>query len=785
MRILVLVTDAFGGYGGIAQFNRDFLTALCLHSDCQEVVVIPRVMPYASESCPSKLRYVTEGLNSKWKYLVAVFKTVLKNPDFDIIICGHIHLLVLSFLVRSIFVRCAPLVLLLYGIEAWRPRNKMLINWIAEKIDAFISVSEITKSRFLQWVKIKQEIFILPPCVDLNRFTLGPKNEALINFYGLKGKTVIMTLGRIDSRDRFKGFEETMELIPLLKNKISNLAYLIVGDGQGRRKLERKAKKIGIDGDVIFTGYIKESEKMDHYRLADSYVMPSQGEGFGIVFLEAMACGVPVVASKLDGGREALRNGELGQLVDPRNSEEIKEAILQSLKRAKSIPNGLNYFSCQNFQRRTHEIIQSTLLADLTSKENIGKRYRLAVLNSHPIQYFAPLYREIAKSEDIDLTVFYCSRQGLKKGFRDEGFGREVVWDTPLLDGYQYRFLKNLWGDKGRGGFFSLVNFGIIQHLWNGKYDAVLIHGQAFFTYVLTIFFAKLFGIKILFRTDTNQVLEKRKKGFKKLLKNIFLPRLYSLFDAFLYIGERNRQFYESMGVSKEKLFFSPFSVDNKFFTNASNRARCNVDLLKENLSMPSDMPVILFVSKFIASKRPADLLEAYKILYQKGIKAALLMIGDGPESKDLERCVIQNHLPNVHFLGFKNQSELPSYYAAADVFVLPAQNEQWGLVINEAMCAGVPVIATSEVGAADDLIRNGVTGFIYEKGDVQALAAFLERILTDKELQMQMNGHCLKRIDGWSHSNTIAGFRQALQNRINKKSRRILEIKIPKIMSK
>ena len=109
---------------------------------------------------------------------------------------------------------------------------------------------------------------------------------------------------------------------------------------------------------MIFTGYVPESEKADHYRLADAFIMPSRGEGFGFVFLEAMACGIPVLASKVDGSREAVRNGSLGMMVSPADPKEIKEAVLATLKRPKgTIPEGLEYFSFSNFQQRLYSII--------------------------------------------------------------------------------------------------------------------------------------------------------------------------------------------------------------------------------------------------------------------------------------------------------------------------------------------------------------------------------------------------------------------------------------------
>jgi glycosyltransferase involved in cell wall biosynthesis len=149
--------------------------------------------------------------------------------------------------------------------------------------------------------------------------------------------------------------------------------YLIVGDGPDRRRLEEKAKSLGMDEHVVFAGLIPEAEKADHYRLADAYVMPSRGEGFGIVHLEAMACGIPAVASKVDGSREAVRDGALGILVDPSDQEDVKTGVLESLNRPKGVvPEGLDYFSYSYFEQRLHRIVESIIASEEAVRGEYG-----------------------------------------------------------------------------------------------------------------------------------------------------------------------------------------------------------------------------------------------------------------------------------------------------------------------------------------------------------------------------------------------------------------------------
>src|SRR5262249_30001515 len=173
------------------------------------------------------------------------------------------------------------------------------------------------------------------------------------------GKTVLMTLGRMAREEQAKGFDEVIELLPRLAKEIPNVVYVAAGDGSDRARLEAKVAQLGIEERVVFTGWVDESRKPDRYRLADVYVMPSRGEGFGFVVLEALASGTPVVASTIDGTREAVRNGMLGNVVDPRDPESIRCGILDALKKPRGIPAGLDYFSYDRFAERLNSALQS------------------------------------------------------------------------------------------------------------------------------------------------------------------------------------------------------------------------------------------------------------------------------------------------------------------------------------------------------------------------------------------------------------------------------------------
>ncbi len=176
------------------------------------------------------------------------------------------------------------------------------------------------------------QAFILPNSVDLNHFVPQTRDLKLLERYNLGSSRVILTLGRLVSKERKKGFDEVIDLMPELIKRFPTVKYLVVGEGPDRGRLEKKVKTKGLSSHVVFAGRITELEKVMHYNLADVYVMPSAGEGFGIVLIEAAACGLPIVGSLTDGSREALLNGRLGYLVDPDNQPELLEAITSALK---------------------------------------------------------------------------------------------------------------------------------------------------------------------------------------------------------------------------------------------------------------------------------------------------------------------------------------------------------------------------------------------------------------------------------------------------------------------
>jgi len=353
-------------------------------------------------------------------------------------------------------------------------------------------------------------------------------------------------------------------------------------------------------------------------------------------------------------------------------------------------------------------------------------------INSHPIQYFAPLYKYL-NEQGLKTSCWYCSDETMKGHF-DRQFGVNVKWDIPLLEGYDYRFFKNRSLNPSLyNGFFGLFNPGMIRALFREPKSVVVVHGWAYATHILTIIFARLRGHKVCLRGESPLNQELMRSKVNRLFKTIFLRLFLFLFpNNFLFIGEQNKKFYQYFGVSSRELVFAPYAVDNQRFQKAAGENKDKAALRKQ-LGLPAGAIVYLYSAKLIDKKRPMDLLKAYAKLTTPN--KCLVMVGDGDLMDDAKKYVQKNDLPSVHLTGFINQTEIPKYYAAADVFVLCSGiGETWGLSVNEAMNFGLPVVVTDVPGCAYDLVKPGENGFVVPCGDIAALSEALNKVTALKD---------------------------------------------------
>ena len=337
---------------------------------------------------------------------------------------------------------------------------------------------------------------------------------------------------------------------------------------------------------------------------------------------------------------------------------------------------------------------------------------RIGFLVSHPIQYYAPIFRELAKR--CDLTVFFAHRQTPEQQARS-GFDVAFDWDVDLLSGYDSRFLVNVARRPSTDRFAGCDTPGIGEEIARGRFDAFVVPGWALRSYWQAVRACRRLAVPILARGDSQ--LGSQRNSAVRLAKALAFSRLLRRFDGFLYVGQRNREYLLHYGVPPHRLFFSPHCVDNDAFAAASRAAR-----------RPEGRRRVLFVGKLIGRKHPADLLHAAARLPDGAVQVAFA--GAGELESEL-RQIATAYSVHADFLGFVNQSKLPAVYGSADALVLPSDGQEtWGLVVNEAMACGIPAIVSDAVGCGPDLIDPGSTGATFPFGDVAALASTMEKVL-------------------------------------------------------
>jgi glycosyltransferase involved in cell wall biosynthesis len=398
------------------------------------------------------------------------------------------------------------------------------------------------------------------------------------------------------------------------------------------------------------------------------------------------------------------------------------------------------------------------------------RKPRVLFVCSHPAQYAAPIFRAMAQDGRLEILVAYCSLQGAEPGL-DPGFGRELAWDIPLLEGYPWKEIANRSLRPGVERFFGLVNPGLYGLVRHGGFDAVV----SFVGYVCVSFWilvaaAKLGGVALLFGTDAHELVTRDGSPWKAAVKRRLWPRLYRLADVAVVPSTGGASLMRSLGLPAERVALTPYVVDNERWIEASAKSdRCAT---RARWGVPAGVPVALFSGKLQAWKGPRDLLRAFA---RAGLDSAhLVFAGDGPLREALEAEARSLQLDRrVHFLGFVNQSALPEVYTAADLLVVPSHYEPFGVVVNEAMLCGRPVVVSDRVGARLDLVREGETGYVYPCGNVEKLAEILRALLPDGERLSRMGRAARAQMANWSPEKAIDALVEAVEKAIERRQQR------------
>jgi glycosyltransferase involved in cell wall biosynthesis len=363
---------------------------------------------------------------------------------------------------------------------------------------------------------------------------------------------------------------------------------------------------------------------------------------------------------------------------------------------------------------------------------------KLAIITTHPIQYNAPMFKLLSERRKINIKVFYTWEQSKEKVF-DEKFGKVIIWDIPLLSGYDYTFTKNISKNPSSGHFQGVINPTLIEEIEKWQAEAILVFGWNHNSHFKVMRYFKR-KIPVYFRGDSTII--DNLTLFRKFARNIALSIIYKFIDYAFYVGKNNKSYYLKYGLTEKQLIFAPHAIDNNRFSEKNKIYEKKAEEIRNKLNLSKNDIVFLFAGKFEAIKNPLLIIEVAARFPQY----KFLFVGNG----HLEQKLKQKAGKNVVFLPFQNQLQMPVIYNICDVFVLPSQGkgETWGLAVNEAMACGKPVLVSDKVGCAVDLVKNGQNGYIFKSNNIDDL---IEKINLFENKYLEFGKESKKIIKNWS----------------------------------
>ncbi len=397
MKILFLVTEIYPLPGGIQKYNHVLASSLGKAFGPDNILVIPfSHKVYCSRSevryqlFPVAKRFVLREermIIFRWYHKVLLFFKIMKillAHRIDLILCGHIQLGFWGWLFKKIFRK--PYFLLTHGTEVWGNLRVRDIKYLKNSL-RIVTVSEYTKNRLIEKGIQEHRVVLIRNSVDVGKFCPSPPDTEIINKYGLGEAKILLTVGRLASEEQYKGHDYVIRALPKIVEKVPNVKYLIVGGGDDEARLRNLTRKFGVEKFVIFAGFVQNEDLPAYYNSCDVFVMPSRvirkadkllGEGFGIVYLEANACGKAVIAGRSGGSQEAVVDGVTGLLVNPTSVKEITEAAIELLSdRNLATKMGMEgrervvrEFSEESVATRAKEIVEEALLSEKASRDS-------------------------------------------------------------------------------------------------------------------------------------------------------------------------------------------------------------------------------------------------------------------------------------------------------------------------------------------------------------------------------------------------------------------------------
>ena len=644
----------------------------------------------------------------------AFLSTLTDHPCLSLTL--HLHFLPPLLAARRLTSGCV--IAVLHGIEAWEARGWLRQESLRQS-DLLIAVSRHTRrlTREIHGLPA-QRLQVVPNCFDEAAFRPGPKPLSLLQRHGLTpDQPVLLTVSRLDRTERYKGHDEVLQALPALRRSFPNLRYLIGGTGDYADTLRQRAMDLGVADLVTFTGFIRDAELPAYFQLCDAFIMPSRKEGFGIVFLEAMACGKPVIAGNQDGSVDALDDGRLGLLVDPQDVTALTRAVEQTLRGQTGLPllqdplqlhrAVVETFGWDAFVARLRTGLTSgglslvpaateqpcpapaaALPASITVLTQLTSPYQVEFLNA---------VHTLAASQGVQLRVVYLTSHD-----------RSRLWSRPEIH-HPHLILSE--------------SPSALTEARRWLLDADL----AVFNYYTHPFAASV--LRQRSHSDRPWVFWGERPGALQLgavgllFRRFLLQPLHHTPRPIWAVGRHGIEGYAGEFGARHPCVNLPYFSDLTRFRAPA------VDESRRASRAPG--AIRFLYSGTLSRRKGTDLLaRAFLSLALEAPQARLVLVGTGPQERALRRRLAPV-IDRVDFLGFVPWADLPQAYARGDVFCFPSRYDGWGLALVEALASGLPAIATDQAGSALEFLQPGRNGWRIASGDSDALLAAMRQALT------------------------------------------------------
>ena len=382
---------------------------------------------------------------------------------------------------------------------------------------------------------------------------------------------------------------------------------------------------------------------------------------------------------------------------------------------------------------------------------------KVAYIVEYPIPYDALLFEKIAKRPEVDLTILFLSDTIAERGWKIDPTGR-----------FPFKIIKGKrWFVSSNTQFTAFWNPGIFTELESGGYEVVGTSGYIPFTHYAVLKWLKRKKIPHFLRSEAT--LPSKRSTIKRFVKSLLLTPVVKSADAWLASGTLAKKYLIHYGADPERVFYLNYTIDDESFAKSASEARLNRERIKGDLGIDARY-VILFSGRLATMKGIHTLFDAFKITKGNRRDVALAFLGSGPLQPEIEARMKAEGIKDVHFLGFHQAVELPAFYGISDLLVLPSTYEPWGIVVNEALAASLPVVASDVVGAAADLVLPGQTGFRFKTGDAKELADCIERLLASEKLREEMGRAGRELVKEWGLDRSVSGFVSAALTAVSKK---------------